>query len=98
MKVVETATSAVSFVYTNYTGNFIFVASRSGTHTITPFDSTCDTCSFTPTSRTVTVNTTAVSGQDFIEQIMMMGRLLGKYLLYYVQNQVAETVPDCGPS
>lgn len=67
VKIVETATGAVSFVYTDSEGNFMFVAPRSGTYTITPFDSTCGTCLFTPTSRTVMVNTTEVSGQDFIE-------------------------------
>lgn len=67
VKIVEAATGAGSFVYTDSAGNFMFVAPRSGTYTITPFDSTCGTCLFTPTSRTATVNTTAVSGQDFIE-------------------------------
>jgi hypothetical protein len=66
VRVVETATSAESFVYTKSdTGNYSFVASHAGTYTINPFDSTCGTCYFTPNSRTVTLNNAAVSGQDF---------------------------------
>jgi hypothetical protein len=66
VNIVETTTGAVSIVYTSYMGDFMFVASRLGTYTITPFDSTCGTCAFTPASRTVTVNTAAVSGQNFV--------------------------------
>jgi len=66
VKIVEPATNAISFVYTRSdTGNYSFVASHAGTYTITPFDSTCDTCFFTPDIRTVTLNNAAVSGQDF---------------------------------
>ena len=66
VKIVETANNAESFVYTRSdTGNYSFVASRAGTYTITPFDSSCGTCTFSPNSRAVTLSNTAVSGQDF---------------------------------
>jgi Bacterial Ig-like domain len=66
VQILETTVGAVSYVYTSSTGDFMFAASLPGTYTITPFDSTCGTCSFIPASRTVTVNTSAVSGQNFV--------------------------------
>ena len=53
--------------YTQSDGSYSFVVPN-GNYTLTPYDSLCPTCNtFTPTSRSVTVLGSSVSGEDFLK-------------------------------
>jgi CSLREA domain-containing protein len=62
VKLTKGGSTTTVIVATNSSGNFSFLAVPNGTYAITP---TLSGTTFTPTSRTVTVNGAGVSGQNF---------------------------------